>query len=757
MQSVHSMLTSGTAGGWGDLRTRWMALQASSAPADVLTSLEYFQGMRLEHQLGAVMHLMGMRGALLCDEVGLGKTITAGMLIEEFRNRGMGRVLIVVPSTLLRQWRREMEHCFGSAPEEYRGKGQPPRYAVCSLERVRNPEVLGKLDTAAWDLTVVDEAHRLRNRRTRGFRAVARLRRGYTLLLTATPLHNTVMDLHALVGLARPRLLPPPSVFRDVYLRDRRGLSVVSVEDLRERVRDAMLRRRRRDIPDLFTSRRRAAAVYIDQTEEEERYYRFIRRTVLHRTSGIGAAATYMRMAASSAESMRYVLRKLGVEVDAVPESKSCALMKVLAEADKAVVFTEFIPTQRYILKVLEEHGIPAAAINGALGRERMEAEIERFRRDVDVLVSTDAGSEGINLQFSSCVVNYDLPWNPMKLEQRIGRVHRIGQTRDVRIISLVQRGTIEERVLELLMRKINLFENVIGELDLILGRLCTTRSFEELVLNALAEEDGLRRLERAIDAAGGAEQPEGFSGALEAQLDKTEQWMKVRRALLRRLGAAEVDGAWRLPWALAVRAGREHACTRTAVEAAIKEVLGAPGVYCGTSDEVDCAEMYFLFRVRGARWSEAHCVRVDEGRFRAESVADLPDGSSGGAMPDPSTLELAYRAARTHVEEVYCASGSLECAEEVEEYYSSILDWQRARISRLVQERQELLERHRGKPEDLLRRLRWYGKQIDAMERKLEAMRTRVRIAVEREVQACAGGGPEIYLDAVGYLRPSS
>ena len=154
------------------------------------------------------------------------------------------------------------------------------------------------------------------------------------------------------------------------------------------------------------------------------------------------------------------------------------------AHPGKAVVFTEFIPTLDHLCRVCRHHGVSYAIFSGDLSRGDKDAAIARFRDSAQVLLSTGAGGEGRNLQFADTIVNFDLPWNPMRIEQRVGRVHRIGQSRDVFVFNFCQQGTVEEQLLGVLHDKINMFELVVGEMDAILGTLDDSRDFAEIVMD---------------------------------------------------------------------------------------------------------------------------------------------------------------------------------------------------------------------------------------------------------------------------------
>jgi SNF2 family DNA or RNA helicase len=196
---------------------------------------------------------------------------------------------------------------------------------------------------------------------------------------------------------------------------------------------------------------------------------------------------------------LRRDLEILGRLAAAVPLShKTQALIALLrANPDKTLVFTRFRDTLGAVSAALQNEGIGHAVLHGGLDSAGRSAAIERFRSDAAVLVATQIGSEGQNLQFCHQLVNYDLPWNPMVIEQRIGRLHRMGQTDEVRVFNLCARGTVEERVLDVLDRRVHLFELVVGETDMVLGNLTDERDLEERILDLYVRS----RSEAEIDA----------------------------------------------------------------------------------------------------------------------------------------------------------------------------------------------------------------------------------------------------------------
>jgi SNF2 family DNA or RNA helicase len=172
---------------------------------------------------------------------------------------------------------------------------------------------------------------------------------------------------------------------------------------------------------------------------------------------------------------------------------------------DKLVIFTQFRATLEFLARSIRGLGVRTSVFHGALSLREKEEAIAQFRDRSRVLVSTEAGGEGRNLQFCRLLVNYDLPWNPMRIEQRIGRLHRLGQQHDVRVLNFTARNTVEAYVLEIVHEKINLFRSVIGDLDMVLGPYAEAGSFEDAVFTIWANARGERDLEREFGRLGAA------------------------------------------------------------------------------------------------------------------------------------------------------------------------------------------------------------------------------------------------------------
>jgi SNF2 family DNA or RNA helicase len=477
-----------------------------------------------DYQLRAAsVVLQRMSGrAILADEVGLGKTIEAGIVLSELRLRGLARrVLVLTPTGLVAQWGEEFERKFAIPTAVATREGWAP--TGVTLLSTEDPVVLASLATARrrplcdllteveWDLVVVDEAHRVRNPRTASSRLVRSLRARFMLLLTATPVENRIDDLYHLVSLVRPGHLGTIGEFRrrhGAQSNERPATpqsategtaGVAGLDDLRRSMRDVMVRHRRSEVA-LMLPRRLAETLPVQPSEVEAALYGQIARRVRieGRQAGAGrtmALRTVLRLAGSSPQAVAPTLDRmdwfdLAEQARSVPTCAKTSALGILlhrhvAAGEKVIVFTSFRESLALLVGAVEALGLPVAEYHGGLVRRAKDAAIASFEHDVDVLVSTESAGEGRNLQFCHAMINFDLPWNPMQIEQRLGRIHRIGQTHDVVLTNLVNRGTIEDHILDVLHNKLNLFELVVGELDMVLGRIGEEFMFEDAVFDA--------------------------------------------------------------------------------------------------------------------------------------------------------------------------------------------------------------------------------------------------------------------------------
>ena len=480
---------------------------------DTFLSMPSLRFSPFDYQLQAVRSaLRRMRGrAILADEVGLGKTIEAGLILAELRLRGLAdRTLVITPAGLVTQWQEELERKFGvptvpaTLERETAGReaGDADRpVAIASLAAARRDPLKSALTGDQWDLIIVDEAHRVRAVRSASGKLIRELRSRHLLLLTATPVENRLQDLYELVSLVSPGLLGTAAQFRAAHGAGSAapGREPRNVAALRKRTAEVMIRHRRSEVSVLLPQRL-AETLRVEPSGAERDWYSELTARV--RAEGRAAAPSrrltlrsVAKLAGSSPAAAAPTLAKIGwddlagrARVLAAP-AKTTVLLDQLkrhaASGEKVLVFTAFRQTLDHLAGHLAAAGIPAVTYHGSLPRADKERAIAAFRDEAPVLLSTESAGEGRNLQFCHVMVNVDLPWNPMRIEQRLGRLHRVGQDRDVLLTNLVAGGTIEEQVLHVLEAKINLFELVVGELDMILGRVDDDFDFEATVFDA--------------------------------------------------------------------------------------------------------------------------------------------------------------------------------------------------------------------------------------------------------------------------------
>lgn len=451
----------------------------------------------LPHQLEVAKQVVeNMNGkAILADEVGLGKTIEAGLILKEYMIRGLvKKVLILVPASLVSQWAMELNNKF-YIPAVAQRKSyvwEQCDVVISSIDTAkRSPhrEIINELD---YDLIIIDEAHKLKNNKTKNYEFVQNLKKKFCLLLTATPIQNRISEIFNLVSLLKPGHLGSATDFYEKYKKDSRSLD--DDQHLKDLVNKVMIRNRRADTGIEWT-KRIVETVPIEFSEQERELYETIclfggKSDTISKSQF--SVMTLQREACSSREAVYFTLKNmlqkeenaspafqeqiqhLIKKVEAVQSNakaeKAIELIKQIN--DKVIIFTEYRATQLYLQWFLKQHGITSVPFRGGFKRGKKDWMRELFKNNAQVLIATEAGGEGINLQFCHHIINFDLPWNPMRLEQRIGRIHRLGQEKDVKIYNFAIKNTVEDHVLKLLYEKIHLFEKVIGELDDILTKL---------------------------------------------------------------------------------------------------------------------------------------------------------------------------------------------------------------------------------------------------------------------------------------------
>lgn len=641
------------------------------------------------HQINAfcaAIDAMKTGGIVLADEVGLGKTIEAGLVLRYMLESGARTVLIALPASLRKQWELELEEKFDLKPvildrltvehdaEDWHKKltdRQSVRIVIASYDY--SGKLMKRFPDVKWDFLIIDEAHNLRNLHgTKRAKRLFKLSGGIPkILLTATPLQNSLMDLYGLVSFIDSRIFGSEKVFRQRYIKNE------DYGDLKRELTPVLYRTLRKDVAAYMHFVKRICKTVDfelsrDEIELYERVNLFLKRDVLYSipTSNRALIILVIRklMASSSFalietfEVLKKRLEKLyegtksadaqeGFDLfwsfveDEIDESgfeetededtaaKKAFIQEELDEvnviidvakrikmnskvtalkqaleigfsfqrdhgiAQKAVVFTESKRTQKYIAEELRKSGYSGEDIllfnggfddamskeiyqawqaknygNANYGRsvEYKHAIVDYFKENAKILICTDAGSEGLNLQFCNTVINYDLPWNPMKIEQRIGRCHRYGQQNDVVAINLLNtQNEADKRVYEILSKKFKLFEGVFGASDIAIGALESGTSFEKTVLDIYQRCDTaaefkkeFNKLNRKLDAkrdkktqklrdilvteSSGAKKQalEGAKKDIDRYLQQVDYWSKVAQPeVFRDVQYWKVDG----------------------------------------------------------------------------------------------------------------------------------------------------------------------------------------------------------------------
>jgi superfamily II DNA or RNA helicase len=495
------------------------ALWWVSNQSDDLLCLPHCRIQKLDYQLRTALRVLGpLRGrALLSDEVGLGKTIEAGLVLKELLTRGMVKKFLVltVPS-LVDQWQEEMNDKFGlttATTNEDLARSDPQKFwsenagLVASLHTVKQPAHLEIAKQTRWDLLIVDEAHYLRNRDSQAWQAVNALPRRFLLLLTATPVQNSLEELYNLVTLLQPGQLPSPKEFRARFIDPKRPRQPREPEELRRLLGQVMIRNTRANAG-LKLPPRRAETVVFEPGAEEQVFWKQWEAEFRAQLVGLSASQAnlwgrlLLQAAGSSPAAWRGALAKFPDRVAAkvwreqapleTSWKRKCELLAPLAKGEGgAVIFTQFLETQAAVAEFLHAAGVDTFVINGSTPPPERQPITEQFHKRGGALLLTHSGTEGRNLQFCHRLANFDLPWNPMEIEQRIGRLHRLGQQHPVRIYNFVQAGTLQEHLLEVLQEKLNLFELVVGETGLVLGEKFGSDEFADEVLRRWRENEG--------------------------------------------------------------------------------------------------------------------------------------------------------------------------------------------------------------------------------------------------------------------------
>ena len=438
-----------------------------------------------DYQKEGVRKIIDKGRILLADEMGLGKTIQAIAATEIFANHfNVKRVLIICPTSLKFQWKREIEKFSNKEAMVVEGLihkrkdlyKAPGFYKIISYGICRTD--LEFIDTFSPDLVIIDEAQRIKNWKTRTAQSVKKISSEYAIVLTGTPLENKIDELHSIVEYIDQYKLGP--LFRFLFnhqILDDQG-KLKGYKNLREintTLIDILLRRTKKEIIDQLP-RRIDKNFFVELTKEQETdhdsYYdivsqlvnKWMRQRMLSESDRekLFMALNCMRMVCDST----YILNEntnYGNKIDELKE----LLSELLQSPDnKIVIFSQWKRMFELVVKELEKFKIPFVYLNGDIPSKQRKEIIDLFQEtpEIKIFLSTDAGGVGVNLQSANILINLDIPWNPAVLEQRIGRIYRLGQKKHVNIFNFIARKSIEHRILYLLDFKKSVFEGVIEE-----------------------------------------------------------------------------------------------------------------------------------------------------------------------------------------------------------------------------------------------------------------------------------------------------
>jgi superfamily II DNA or RNA helicase len=447
---------------------------------------------------------------VLADDMGLGKTVQALAATEMLRRRrGIQRVLVVAPASVKYQWKTEIEK-FTDLPAQVI-EGLLPRrrqlYATPAFFNLSSYELVLKdvryMHELAPDLIILDEAQRIRNWTTATARTIKQLKSRYAFVLTGTPLENKLEELFSVVEFIDGRRLGPAFRFLDEHRtedEDGKLIGYRGLNRIHDQLAPILLRRTRQEVlKDL--PKRTDQIRHVELTPQQAEPYweqHDILAALMRKWERQGwlseidqkrilCCLVNMRMLCNST----FLFDKQTNHSPKLAEFREIVRELTIEECRKVVVFSEYERMTHLAGQELEKLGIGFVSLHGGVPSRNRGALMEKFRRDPEcrVFLSTDAGGVGLNLQAASAVVNFEPPWNPARLEQRIGRVHRLGQARPVHVVHLLTKGSIEERVWETLKLKKSLFAGVFdsptGEVSFAaLGRKSMMQALKEIFAN---------------------------------------------------------------------------------------------------------------------------------------------------------------------------------------------------------------------------------------------------------------------------------
>jgi len=559
------------------------------------------------HQIEAALFALRSpysRGIIEADEVGLGKTIVAGIVLAQKWAEEKRRILIIVPANLRRQWQIELAEKFYLSSVIMDGE------VFKTLEKSQsNPFLLDDIIITSynfahaksnfiravdWDICVIDEAHKLRNV-YKPDNVIARsikeaLRDCYKIMLTATPLQNSLMELYGLVSFIDDYTFGDLDSFKSQFA-NMRAENQREFYDLSDRMKSLCTRTLRRQVVEYikYTERLPITQEFSPTAAEQELYDKvsaYLQQSDMKNRSLI--SIILWKLLASStfaiAGTLEHLINKATAEFDdglclsdyetelasTLPSAEieelkgyldlaqsiktnakgealltaldfGFAKLKALKAPQKAVIFTESRRTQAYLTELLSDTKYSFTLFHGGLTPKKQAEILDTFKDGTQILIATESAAEGMNLQFCSMVINYDLPWNPQRIEQRIGRCHRYGQKHDVVVINFLNRENLaDKRVYELLCDKFQLFEGVFGASDSILGNI-DALDFEKRIAEIYSQCRTAKEIEDSF-----AELRDSLAPEIDAEMSRVKQKLleNFDEEVIRRLKINHDDNA---------------------------------------------------------------------------------------------------------------------------------------------------------------------------------------------------------------------
>ncbi len=498
------------------------------------------------YQEEGVSFALFKKAALIGDEMGLGKTLQAiALAVMKKEIFGFERVLVVTLASLKDQWKREIDRFSNESSIVVAGSAQKRRaiyrggeyfFAITNYEAVlRDVTVISDFKP---DLVILDEAQRIKNFSTKTADAVKRLFRKHALVLTGTPLENKLEDVYSIVQFLNPHLLAPLWQFAAEHFmisRKKKGhiLGYKNLGNLHEKLKPLVIRRKKeevlKDLPDEVVNN-----YYVDFHQEQREIYAGYARVLLPLINKKFPTPMDLRRIQELLMRMRMVCNStylIDRTTHISPKLTELALVieeLVIQSKRKMVIFSEWTTMTFLIARHLSEVGIPFVELSGKIPVKKRQSLIDEFTHNPEcrVFLSTDAGGTGLNLQAADCVVNFELPWNPAKLNQRIGRVSRIGQkSQCINVVNFICKGSIEERIFAGIQLKTDLFKGVFeGGEDMVEF----TQEKKNRLLNELREMMGEEPAPAPREGTSSEEIPEDTPHFLNPEVLKDEKALDV-------------------------------------------------------------------------------------------------------------------------------------------------------------------------------------------------------------------------------------